>query len=66
MKPEERPEDSVREETMPQGESPAPEKEPYKPYSTKTRIMAWIGVVFMVFLVLMYAYVFASGKILTM
>lgn len=33
-------------------------------YTRKHRIMAWIGVAFMVFLTLMFAYCFASGKIL--
>ena len=41
-----------------------PEKEPYRPYSRSTRIKAWIGIAFMVFLVIMYTYAFASGKIM--
>ena len=44
--------------------SEAEEKPPYKPYSRKTRIKAWIGVAFMIFLVLMYTYSLASGKIM--
>ena len=45
--------------------SPPPaEKEPYRPYSRSTRIKAWIGIAFMVFLVIMYTYAFASGKIM--
>lgn len=42
----------------------SPEKEPYRPYSRSTRIKAWIGIAFMVFLVIMYTYAFASGKIM--
>lgn len=40
------------------------EKKPYQPYSKKTRLLAWIGIVFMVFLVIMYTYAFSSGVIL--
>ena len=71
MEPEKRPEDltsptpqeeaalSPAEETPPQ-----PEKKPYKPYSRKARLWAWVGIAFMVFLTIMYAYAFASGSIL--
>ena len=41
-----------------------PEKKPYKPYSRKARLWAWVGIAFMVFLTIMYAYSFASGSIL--
>lgn len=41
-----------------------PPQEPKKPYSRKQRILAWIGVAFMVFLVIMYTYSLASGKIM--
>lgn len=40
------------------------ERPPSKPYSRKARILAWIGVAFMVFLVIMYTYSLASGKIM--
>lgn len=40
------------------------ERQPSKPYSRKARILAWIGVAFMVFLVIMYTYSLASGKIM--
>ena len=71
MEPEKRPEDltsptpqekatpSTAEETPHQ-----PEKKPYKPYSRKARLWAWVGIAFMVFLTIMYAYAFASGSIL--
>lgn len=48
---------------VPEPEQP-PEEPSYKPYSRSTRIKAWIGVVFMVFLVIMYTYSLASGKIM--
>ena len=48
-------------DTPPQGEK---EKPPYKPYSRKARLWAWVGIAFMVFLVLMYTYAFSSGIIL--
>ena len=35
-----------------------------KPYDRKTRVWAWVGVAFMVFLTIMYFYVFYSGKIM--
>lgn len=41
-----------------------PEKPSYTPASKKKRIAAWIGVVFMVLLVLMYTYSIATGAIL--
>ena len=44
------------------GEERPPEER--KPYDRKTRAWAWVGVVFMVFLTIMYFYVFFSGKIL--
>ena len=46
----------------PEGEDHPPEER--KPYDRKTRAWAWVGVVFMVFLTIMYFYVFFSGKIL--
>lgn len=55
------------EEETPRVESPLLDenRQPaYKPYDRKTRIKAWIGVAFMIFLTLMYFYVFASGQIL--
>ena len=62
MEPEER-----KEEKLPQPGEDAPqepEKKPYKPYSRKARLWAWVGIAFMVFLTIMYAYSFASGSIL--
>ena len=41
-----------------------PEKKPSEPYSRKMRILAWLGVAFMVFLVIMYTYSLATGKIM--
>lgn len=40
-----------------------PEQEPKKGYSRRARILAWIGVAFMVFLVIMYSYSLATGAI---
>lgn len=39
-------------------------REPEKGYSRKARLLAWVGVAFMVFLVIMYTYSLASGAIL--
>ncbi len=58
MEPEKRPEEET--EQM----EPHEEKKPYEPYSKKTRLLAWGGVAFMVFLVIMYTYSLASGKIM--
>lgn len=41
-----------------------PKKEPYIPASRGKRIAAWIGVILMVFLVIMYTYSIATGEIL--
>jgi hypothetical protein len=41
-----------------------PEQEPYVPASRGKRIAAWIGVIFMVALVLMYSYSIATGAFL--
>ena len=49
----------------PTGQEPTREDKPaYEPYTQSTRIKAWLGVAIMVFLVIMYTYAFASGKIL--
>ena len=49
----------------PNRHEPTPQHKPaYHPYKKSTRIKAWLGVAFMVFLVIMYTYAFASGKIL--
>ena len=70
MEPEKRPEDLTSptpQEAAPsprRGDAPQPEKKPYKPYSRKARLWAWVGIAFMVFLTIMYAYAFASGSIL--
>lgn len=71
MEPEKRPEDltspTPQEEAAPSAPEetpPQPEKKPYKPYSRKARLWAWVGIAFMVFLTIMYAYAFASGSIL--
>lgn len=42
----------------------AEKKPPYQPYSRKARLWAWVGIAFMVFLVIMYTYAFSSGIIL--
>ncbi len=42
-----------------------PETPPYTPSSRKKRIAAWVGVIFMVFLTIMYAYSIATGAFLT-
>lgn len=60
MAPEERKDDPRAQE----GPAPTAEEKPYKPYSRKARIWAWVGIAFMVFLTVMYAYAFASGSIL--
>ena len=47
--------------------TPAAPPDPDRPrssYSKKTRALAWLGVAFMVFLVIMYTYSLASGKIM--
>ena len=41
-----------------------PQKEPYIPATRKKRIIAWIGVILMVILVIMYTYSIATGEIL--
>ena len=71
MEPEKRPEDltspTPQEKATPSPAvetPPQPEKKPYKPYSRKARLWAWVGIAFMVFLTIMYAYAFASGSIL--
>ena len=71
MEPEKRPEDltspTPQEEAAPspaEETPPQPEKKPYKPYSRKARLWARVGIAFMVFLTIMYAYAFASGSIL--
>lgn len=49
----------------PTDQETTPEDKPkYEPYKRSTRVKAWIGVAFMVFLVIMYTYAFASGKIM--
>ena len=64
MEPEKRPED-LTSPTPQEKAAPSPaEEKPYKPYSRKARLWAWVGIAFMVFLTIMYAYAFASGSIL--
>lgn len=41
-----------------------PEKSSYTPASKGKRIAAWIGVIFMILLVIMYSYSIATGAIL--
>ena len=48
----------------PDPSSEDPQKEPYIPATRKKRIVAWIGVVLMVILVIMYTYSIATGEIL--
>ena len=45
-------------------EQTEPPKEPYVPASKGKRIAAWIGVIFMILLVIMYTYSIATGAIL--
>lgn len=45
-------------------EAQEPKKEPYVPASKGKRIAAWIGVILMVALVLLYSYSIATGAIL--
>lgn len=52
------PEESADQKTSPE------DKPKYEPNKKSTRVKAWIGVAFMVFLVIMYTYAFASGKIM--
>ena len=40
------------------------QKEPYIPATRKKRIAAWIGVILMILLVIMYSYSIATGEIL--
>ncbi len=44
--------------------SEEPKKEPYIPASKGKRIAAWIGVILMILLVIMYSYSIATGEIL--
>lgn len=39
-------------------------KQPYVPASKRKRIAAWIGVILMIFLVIMYTYSLATGSFL--
>ena len=71
MEPEKRPEDltspTPQEEAAPapaEETPPQPEKKPNKPNSRKAPHWAGVGIAFMVFLTIMYAYAFASGSIL--
>ena len=52
------------EEAAPPAEQQEPPKERWQPYSRRTRMWAWVGIVFMVFLVIMYTYSLGSGKIM--
>lgn len=45
-------------------ESQQPQKEPYVPASKKKRIAAWIGVILMVLLIILYSYSLATGAFL--
>ncbi len=67
MKPEKRPEDltspTPQEEAAPppaEETPPSRRRNPTNPYSRKARLWAWVGIAFMVFLTIMYAYAFAS------
>ena len=65
MDPEKLSEEGLREEGEAPSSAPQEEGRPsYRPYSKKTRILAWLGIVFMIFLVIMYTYSLASGKIM--
>ena len=48
----------------PEQDADEPKKEPYVPSSRGKRIAAWIGVILMVFLVIMYTYSMATGSFL--
>ena len=48
----------------PEQNSGEPQKEPYIPASRKKRIAAWIGVIFMILLIIMYTYSMATGAFL--
>lgn len=45
-------------------QTPEQEKPSYTPASKGKRIAAWIGVIFMIFLVIMYTYSLATGAFL--
>ena len=47
-----------------QQETQEPKKEPYIPASKSKRIAAWIGVILMILLVIMYTYSMATGAFL--
>ena len=47
-----------------ESEAQEPQKEPYIPASRKKRIAAWIGVIFMILLIIMYTYSIATGAFL--
>ena len=51
-------------ETQPTPATPPDPDRPRSTYSKKARALAWLGVAFMVFLVIMYTYSLASGKIM--
>ena len=48
----------------PEQSADEPKNEPYVPASGRKRIAAWIGVILMVFLVLIYTYSMATGAFL--
>ena len=52
------------EAASPEAVPPKPTFEPYEKASPRKRMLAWVGVVFMVLLVLLYTYSMASGNIL--
>jgi hypothetical protein len=59
-------ENKMQEEESPIVEAPSQEEQtPWEPASTRTRIFALIGALFMVILVLLYTYSLATGKIFT-
>ena len=64
MEQENRPETRPAEQSPKEEADPIPGKPPRKPYSRKARLLAWLGIAFMVFLTIMYYYVFASGLII--
>ena len=57
-------EEKKEEQTSEQETTVEQEKPSYIPASKKKRIAAWIGVIFMVFLVIMYTYSIATGAFL--
>lgn len=63
MTTQDRDDRTEEQQPVPPAEQELP-KEHWRPYSRRTRMWAWVGIVFMVFLVIMYTYSLGSGKIM--